>query len=36
VRVTDDFDAVGGAHELRAEIAAEIEAFANQDAVHRS
>ena len=36
VRMADDFDAVGGAHELRAEIAAKIEAFANQDAAHRS
>jgi hypothetical protein len=36
VRMADDLDTVGGAHELRAEIAAKIEAFANQDAAHRS
>jgi hypothetical protein len=34
--MADDIDGVGGAHELRAEIAAKIEALANQDAAHRS
>jgi hypothetical protein len=34
--MVDDFDMVVGAHELRAEIEAKIEALANQDAAHRS
>jgi hypothetical protein len=34
VWMADNFNTVGGAHELRAEIAAKIEALANQDAAH--